>query len=163
MSVVVGIDNGVSGAIACLSKSNKVIPMPIFFIKTRKGKKRDYNVFQIVKTLKKSKATHVFIEAAHSMPKQGVVSTFNTGRGYGLIEGIVAALGYKYTIVRAVVWQKIMLEGFDCDTKTASVAVAKKIFPNVSLLATNRSKKDNNGLSDALLIAEYGRRQLEET
>jgi len=162
-NIIIGIDNGVSGAIACITeKTVDVNPMPIFFVKKKKGKKRVYDVQEIVRVLKKAKATHVFIEEARSMPKQGVVSTFNTGRGYGLIEGIVAALEYPYTIVVPRVWQKILLNGVGGDTKSASVIVAKRLFPKVSLLATKRCRKENDGLSDALLIAEYGRRQLQE-
>ena len=95
------------------------------------------------------------------MPKQGVVSMFNFGRCFGLIEGVVAALGYAYTIVLPVIWQRaIMGKVKPGETKPASIAMAKQIFPNVPLFANPRSQKEHDGLADALLIAEYGRRKL---
>ena len=159
--VVVGIDNGLSGAIARIAgKTAYADPMPTINVKKRNKVKRFYNIPKIVEILKKSKANHVFLEEARAMPKQGVVSMFNIGRGYGLIEGILAALEYSYTIVNPKTWQKTMLDGVGGDTKSASVIVAKRLFPKVSLLPTERCTKENDGLSDALLIAEYGKRQI---
>jgi hypothetical protein len=43
--------------------------------------------------------------------------------------------------------------------KTASIVVAKRLFPNVNLARTEKSKTPDSGLADALLIAEYARRK----
>lgn len=42
----------------------------------------------------------------------------------------------------------------------ASIKKAQELFPDVSLLASDRCKRPHDGLADALLIAEYGRRRL---
>lgn len=46
------------------------------------------------------------------------------------------------------------------DTKAMSILAAHRLFPGVSLLRTDKCKKPDDGMSDALLIAEYGRRVL---
>jgi hypothetical protein len=52
-----------------------------------------------------------------------------------------------------------MLEGTQGDdTKQRSIIAAKRLFPEVSLRRTERSRKDDDGISDAILLAEYGRR-----
>ena len=45
------------------------------------------------------------------------------------------------------------------DTKQRSVIAAQRLFPGVSLLPTERSRKASDGLADALLLASYGQRQ----
>ncbi len=44
------------------------------------------------------------------------------------------------------------------DTKTKSILAASRLFPRVDLRRTARSKVAHDGLTDALLIAEFGRR-----
>ncbi len=43
--------------------------------------------------------------------------------------------------------------------KAASVREAKRLFPGVNLHATERSRVESDGLAEALLIAEWGRRR----
>jgi len=45
------------------------------------------------------------------------------------------------------------------DTKAMALLAAKRLFPSVDLTATERSKKPHDGIVDALLLAEYGRRK----
>jgi len=81
-------------------------------------------------------------------------------RNYGLIEGVCIGVGIPYTIVPPREWQKVMLSGVSkkLNTKAASILIAKRLYPGVSLRATERCTTDHHGMSDALLIAEYGRR-----
>jgi hypothetical protein len=44
--------------------------------------------------------------------------------------------------------------------KENSIEVCKKLFPQVNLLATPRCKKEHDGIAEALLMAEYTRRNL---
>jgi hypothetical protein len=39
------------------------------------------------------------------------------------------------------------------------VEVAKRLFPGVNLLPSDRCRKESDGMSDALLICEYARRK----
>ena len=48
------------------------------------------------------------IEQVHSMPKQGVASSFKFGRHYGFLLGVLTALGIPYQTVTPQKWQKAM-------------------------------------------------------
>lgn len=99
-------------------------------------------------------AFHVFLEQVHSMPKQGVASSFNFGRGFGLWEGLLAGMRFPYTLVSPQRWKKAMLADMAKD-KGASVLRAKQLFPNC--VEQLKLVKDHNK-AEALLLAEYGRR-----
>lgn len=164
--IIIGIDNGQKGAIAIITPCGEVEvwPMPVISVGTKKVYD-ELSIDNIVNMYDAHVLTdmqpHAFIEKAQAMPKQGGVSMFNFGVGYGLIRGMLVAGRVPYTIVRPQEWQKEMLQGESKDdTKAASILVAKRMFPGISLKRTDRCRKDCDGMSDALLIAEYGRRTL---
>ena len=95
------------------------------------------------------------LEHVHAMPKQGVSSTFNFGMNFGFIQGVLKAYGIPYELVTPQKWKK----EFSCTSdKNTSIEVCKRLFPGVNLKATERCRKDHDGMAEALLIAEYGRR-----
>ena len=89
------------------------------------------------------------------MPKQGVRSTFTFGMGFGLVKGVVLGLRLPLVEVTPQEWKRKILKGYP---KGSEDTVAKKLWPNQSFLATERSRKPHDGIIDAALIAEYGRR-----
>lgn len=95
------------------------------------------------------------VEQVHAMPKQGVSSTFAFGKAAGFIEGVLMANRIPFQLVPPQKWKKEYSLGND---KNQSIAVCKKLFPNVDLLPTARSTKDSDGMAEALLMAEYARR-----
>lgn len=97
------------------------------------------------------------VEKVGSMPKQGVVSTFSFGQSFGFILGVLTAFGIPYQLVPPRKWKAEF--GLLNTEKQDSVVVAKRLFPNVSLLPTERCRKESDGMSDALLMAEYARRK----
>lgn len=97
------------------------------------------------------------LEKVGAMPKQGVVSMFNFGQSVGYIKGVLETLGIPYQEITPQRWKKEF--GLTSD-KVASVEVCKKLFPDINLLATTKSKKPHDGMAEALLMAEYARRKL---
>ena len=95
------------------------------------------------------------VEQVHAMPKQGVSSTFAFGKAAGFIEGVLTANRIPFQLVPPQKWKKEYSLGND---KNQSIAVCKKLFPNVDLLPTARCTKDSDGMAEALLMAEYARR-----
>lgn len=95
------------------------------------------------------------VEQVHAMPKQGVSSTFAFGKAAGFIEGVLVAHGIPFQLVPPQKWKKEYSLGND---KNQSIAVCKKLFPNVDLLPTARCTKNSDGMAEALLMAEYARR-----
>ena len=92
---IIGIDPGLSGAIAIL-ENNKVLNIfEIPVMSEGKKNKRQLNSAQLVKLLKdnisKSEEIAVVVEQVNAMPGQGVTSMFNFGQTFGAIKGICAA------------------------------------------------------------------------
>ena len=97
------------------------------------------------------------LEKVNAMPNQGVVSMFNFGMNFGFIQGVLKAYGIPYELVTPQKWKK----EFSCTSdKNTSIEVCKRLFPKVNLKATERCKKDHDGMAEALLLAEYCRRKL---
>lgn len=95
------------------------------------------------------------VEKVGAMPKQGVTSTFNFGKGYGYILGVLEANGIPYQLISPQRWKKHFSLNND---KNKSIQAAKRLFPSVSLLPTDRCKVESDGMAEALLIAEFAHR-----
>ncbi len=158
--MICGIDPGLHGGVALLGHTVYLYPMPIS--RHPKGRGWAFDLKGMDDTLKHL-PSHVFIEKAQTFPGQGAVSAATTARGMALWEGMLFAVGVPYTIVPPKEWQKVMLAGMPKgDTKAASILRAQQLFPSANL-RPGKCRKDQDGMSDALLIAEYGRRQLCQT
>ena len=142
--IYIGVDPGKNGGIAIID-SDGVIAFP--FSEERllielDGIAHEYECI-------------CYLEHVHAMPKQGVSSTFNFGMNFGFIQGVLKAHEIPYELVTPQKWKK----EFSCTSdKNTSIEVCKRLFPGVNLKATERCKKDHDGIAEALLIAEYGRR-----
>ena len=151
---IIGIDPGLTGAIAIL-EDNKVLnifEMPV--MSEGKKNKRQLNSAQLVKMLNdisyNKEETVVVVENVSAMPGQGVTSMFNFGQTFGAIKGICAALGLPIFFVRPAKWKK----HFDLinSSKDASRTKAIEMYPSIS---DQLSKKKDVNKSDAILIARF--------
>lgn len=87
------------------------------------------------------------IERVHSFPDQGVASSFKFGMNYGLLRGILVALGIAFEDTPPQTWQRYM----HCLThgnKNVSKARAQTLFPGFKI---------THCTADAVLIAKYAR------
>ena len=131
---IIGIDPGLSGAIAIL-ENNKVLhlfDMPV--MSEGKKNKKQLNSAQLVKILKdhitKSEESCIVVEQVNAMPGQGVTSMFNFGQTFGAIKGICAALGFPIFFVRPSKWKK----HFELinSSKDSSRTKAIEMYPSLS-------------------------------
>jgi crossover junction endodeoxyribonuclease RuvC len=151
---IIGIDPGLSGAIAVLenNKVESIIDMPV--MPEGKKNKRQLNSAQLVKIIKRnilnSKEVVVVVEQVNAMPGQGVTSMFNFGQTFGAIKGIAAALEFPIFFVRPAKWKK----HFELinSSKDASRTKAIEMYP---ALSDQLSKKKDVNKSDAILIARF--------
>lgn len=97
------------------------------------------------------------VEKVGARPGQGTVSMFSFGQSFGFILGVLTAFGIPYQLVPPRKWKAEY--GLLNTQKQASVDVAKRLFPEVSFLPTERCRKESDGMSDAVLMAEYARRK----
>ena len=151
---IIGIDPGLSGAIAVL-KDNKVLNIfEIPVMSEGKKNKRQLNSAQLVRLLKDNikddEEVSVVVEQVNAMPGQGVTSMFNFGQTFGAIKGICAALGLPIFFVRPSKWKK----HFELinSSKDSSRTKAIEMYP---LLSSELSKKKDVNKSDAILIARF--------
>jgi len=165
--IVVGVDPGKWGAIAVIAPTVDaplLYPMPV--IRSTNGRD-EYNEAEIARllggALAGQKGVTVFLEKGQPLPPKmgGTVANFQRGYARGLFVGILTALRIPYELVAPRVWQREMHGGTSGDDlKQRSIIAAQRLFPGVSLLRTVLSRKPDDGLAEALLIAEWGRRKL---
>lgn len=141
--VYIGCDPGKSGALAFISGDCvRIYPF-------------DEDAYRDELALTKEIDCVCCLERVSAMPKQGVTSMFNFGQNYGFIQGLLYANKVPFQLVTPKIWKRDF--GLT-DEKNKSIEVCKRLFPGVSLLRTERCRKDDDGMAEALLMAEYARR-----
>ena len=151
---IIGIDPGLSGAIAVLEKNKIISIFDIPVMPEGKKNKRQLNSAQLVKLLKdnifENEEVSVVVEQVNAMPGQGVTSMFNFGQTFGAIKGVCAALELPIFFVRPSKWKK----HFELinSSKDASRTKAIEMYPSLS---KELSRKKDVNKSDAILIARY--------
>lgn len=96
------------------------------------------------------------IEDVHSITGQGIASSFRFGVTYGWLLGVLDAIGIPYQPITPQKWKKEF--GLNAD-KANSIEVCKRLYPGVNLLRTERSRKEDDGLAEALLLSTYAKRK----
>lgn len=96
----------------------------------------------------------VIVEAVHSMPGQGVSSSFKFGYAYGAAISLAQRLNCPWHVVTPQRWKKALK--LDSD-KDKSLFMARNLWPNAPL-----TRKKDNGRAEALLLADYLRREQSE-
>lgn len=155
----IGIDPGKKGFL-CLYNANYsgYKHYPLF-----DGNRLNREMLDTIEKLSKTYTMMAVVEQVHSMPHQGVASTFSFGTNYGMILGALEALGIPYTTVTPGKWQKCICEAVDKapNTKQMHYNAARRLFPNMDFRRSERCKTYDDNKVDATLICEYGvRKQL---
>jgi crossover junction endodeoxyribonuclease RuvC len=154
----VGVDCGISGAVAAVNAQTlEVLEVADTPTVTAEGKKL-YDVAgmaALIRHLSLLGVAVVTLEQAQAMPGQGVASTFSTGRGFGIWEGVLGALDVPFRTVRPSVWTKKVLSGTSGEGKERSIRFALQMFPGAELTPKG-SRKARDGRADALCLAYYG-------
>jgi hypothetical protein len=166
--IYIGIDPGLSGAIVGLDPDGKLL----FFSDTPvigESRKRKINLQELVRLLSSELEKHsekedgvwdalCTIESVHSMPGQGVSSSFKFGQSLGCAEGVLQALGIPWQSVTPIRWKRALMTGAGpFKEKSTSVLVASRIWQNLPM-----PRKMDHNRAEAALLAEYGRK-IDET
>lgn len=161
MKYYIGIDPGKSGGIAAISEEGGLALHKVPMI----GKLVDINALRDILAMYNIEPgkSYYALEDVHSLPGTSAKSNFSFGENKGEYRGLMVGLGLPYMEVQPKAWQKVAWEGVPMmkkpnkktDTKAMSLVAAKRLFPNQSFLATERSTKPHDGLVDAALIAYY--------
>jgi crossover junction endodeoxyribonuclease RuvC len=152
--IVIGIDPGLSGAVAFYDPDHDTID--VFDTPTIGNKKqRVINAPLFSSQIEERVKDHMpwvtaYLEDVHAMIGWGIGSAFRFGESKGVVQGIIGALAIKLVRVSPQKWKKAL--GLSRD-KDSSRKLAVEIFPKHAGLFA-RVKDDNR--AEAALIAKYG-------
>ena len=138
--IYLGLDPGKSGAIAAIDGDGE----PIGHIKLTST---DHDVSTWLLDISEG-VTFAALGRVHSMPKQGVASSFKFGRSYGFLTGLLTAAQIPFDLFTPQKWQAAMR----CRTggdKNVTKAAAQRLFPRIKII---------HAIADAYLLAEHARR-----
>lgn len=157
MTRVLGIDPGATGAVALLDTHSGelvVSDLPVISVKRTSGARKSTEISEahLAEIIRGLSPDAVWIERVHAMPKQGVSSSFNFGLAYGIVRGVIGAVGLPMFLVTPNEWKKEFRLGSD---KSASRMLAGRLYPhNASVFSRVR----DDGRAEAALIATFGAR-----
>ena len=144
----IGIDPGKKG-FACISGPDGLRHIPL----------ADEDTFLAALWDLRDEDVLAVIENVHSMPHQGVASTFAFGQGFGTILGMLKALGIPFSTVPPQRWQRAIWQPVDraATTKQQSFNAARRLHPNTDFRRSARATTYDDNKVDATLISDYAR------
>lgn len=153
MKSILGIDPGLSGALALLGPEFRVYDMPTLEHRVAKTKKRTLDAHALASLLEvlRGQVEFAIIERVGAMPGQGVTSCFSFGWTAGSIYQACCSAGIQVQRVVPVVWKRKF--GLIGQGKDASRAEASRRLPQH---AHHWVRAKDDGRAEAALLAIYG-------
>jgi crossover junction endodeoxyribonuclease RuvC len=152
MTIWIGIDPGsISGALGALDARGD-------YLDSFEIQHKDKNILALVfknhllKVIDPKEGAEICMELVHSMPNQGVASTYQFARAVGVISAVAELTNYPFHLVTPQKWKKYFHLTSD---KNESLDLARSFWPEAKLTR----KKDGNR-AEALLIALYWKDQI---
>lgn len=156
MSAILGIDPGITGAVALIidGKLLKIWDIPV----TEKlvGKGNEINPYLLSDVIKEAieiagnEPITAHVEDVNARPGQNVTAIFGFGMSFGMIRGVLASHGISTRLIRASIWKK--QAHLIKKDKDASRGVAISHFPEAAHYL--KRAKDHNR-AEAILLASY--------
>jgi len=151
VSRLLGIDPGIGGALALLS-DGEVIEIADMPVVTSRGKRR-VDPAQLAALIASWRPIdHAGIELATARPGQGSVSMLGYGRSYGIVVGVLSALGIPYSEITAPGWKRKLSVPSD---KGAARLRAGQLLPAA---ARHWPFVKHHGRAEAALLALFDER-----
>ena len=178
--IVVGVDPGKQGALVALDSQRDVEVLPTPLIAAGKGGRDEYDLVAVAAWLRKVAPGFVVVEKSQPLPAflgkvrrcpvcksvggdkpmGGTIAQYARGVARGW-EWMLIAMEIRYQLVAPRTWQNVMHAGVPTGTtKQRSIVAARRLFPDQSLLRTPKCRTLDDGIADALLLADYGHRLL---
>lgn len=170
MKFYIGIDNGLDGGIAIISSEGQLLatdPMPTI----SNGKKRQTSSEGVVLLLGDYGDRFIgpqdscFVLYERPAGSQNVSAAVSMQDSFARIDTVLMMGAFARMALIANDWQGSfwkkpkMPKGVKFDTKAAAAKAAHELWPDHCWLKTERCKTPHDGMIDAALIAEFGRRQ----
>jgi len=166
MKYIVSVDIGISGAMSLIREDKEhveCVPIPTIGILVGKKKRNQYDISSINYIFKSWISAHSIVSGGAEVLKPFQSSTkvaFSMGAGAMLFESLFAFYNITFIKINPRTWQQDVFKNLGIQynkstTKQASIQAAKRLFPNVSLKRTERSRTDCDGMSDSLCIGAW--------
>lgn len=153
--MILGIDIGVSGAIALLDFTGQLVEvwdMPCLHDGPKN--RRTINAPLLAEIVYGSHATRAFVEHVGPRPGEGAVGAFAFGRSRGLIEGVLAASGVPVRFISPPAWKRqVGIPPGKAGAKDAARSEAIRRWP---AKASNFARVKDDGRAEAALVAVAG-------
>jgi len=143
----IGVDPGQSGGIGIIDDVGNYVDSFKFKNQTDADISEMFDFLTDLKGVMDENSIFALLEKVHSMPKQGVVSSFKFGSSFGFLRGMLTAHRIPWDFVSPQKWQKAL----SCQTKgdkNITKSKAQRLWPG---------QKITHAIADALLIAEHCR------
>lgn len=153
MTYRIGIDPGVTGAIALLSPEgdlDDLLDMPTMIVTGTRQKINSAELGKVFSRWLNLPGLTAIVENVASMPNDGGKQAFSFGKSCGIIEGVLGALQIPITFVTPQVWKRRANIPPKAQ-KDFSRTIAQQLYPLASL-----DRKKDVGRADAILIARFG-------
>lgn len=154
--MITGIDPGAAGAIAFLTDEGHLIEVRDLPVQKING--RSVLMPSILAAMLREPnrmPVHCFLERVATRPGEGAVGAFSFGCGFGMLQGVLAALGVPVTLVTPAAWKKHHRLPAD---KGAARLRAAQLWPG---LAANFALVKSDGRAEAALLGLYGANALQ--
>lgn len=166
---ILGIDPGLDGGLVWLAPDGEVratIIMPTVRV-TKTKRMLDGRALIALMRQWAPETQHAWVERSAAFPRNkdgsgaaGAASAWTMGYMACAVEMALIAADVPYTLTAPHQWTKAMHAGVSADTpKKRSQIAVQRLYPGIDLRASERARKQHEGLVDALLIASYGHRQ----
>ena len=154
LQTILGIDPGFYGAF-CFYNPYKaevklIEDMPIRYVKKRKH--IDIDVLINIIEPRKQHVMGVVLEQVGPMPRDGAVSAFRFGEGFGILQAVLKYNKFKMLTPRPNIWKPIMEVTAE---KESSRLKAIELVDDETAMKYFSRKKDHNR-AEATLLAIYG-------
>lgn len=176
MTCYVGIDIGLDGGLAVIPPGEVplVVKMPTYEVATSTKKKKrevDFDKLRRIFVTLMIKYSDVFVMMERPQlrpamikdpvteqwkPNQGILSQVNFMGQWRELRGLLRGLGVAQEDIHPATWKADVFRGQPERGKDAARAKASQLYPAI---ATKFKLKNSDGVAEALLLADYGRRR----
>lgn len=155
VGTIVAVDVGANGALAFLTDGGALIgvfDMPSVTVKVGKTNRTRVAEQALALLIAAHQPVHAYVEQVGPMPTDGSQQAFGMGLTYGIVRGVIAALGIPVTYTTPGVWKRAM--GVTSD-KGNSRRRTMELYP---VQARDFERVKDDGRAEAVLIGLHGLR-----
>ena len=152
MNAHIGIDPGLSGAIAVLNDDGTLLALHDMPTQATTTNRREISASALADLLRQYPGAACTVERIGPRPGEGAVGAFSFGHGFGSVLAVLACLGHPVRLAQPATWKRWAGIPAGAD-KQASIGTAARMVPSAASYLT---LKKHDGRADAVLIAAYG-------